>query len=171
MFDFRRATVFCLGYFLSKHTINRYAKHLGECPPGLPWLYACVYDWTLRSLTMAQKTVNEHREQIKRSNGLNALSHLHPWWQTYGVPVFFSFSLLPPTSAENLAWKKMPSSSKLAKQPMTRYKVLFVAGTYCSILLFVMFGSWQSLEAQTFKCKSSGSKPVSQAASGVLPFV
>jgi len=30
MFDFRQATVFCLGYRLSKHKMNRYAKNLGD---------------------------------------------------------------------------------------------------------------------------------------------
>ena len=35
MLDFRRATVFCLGYRLSKHKITRYAKNFGEAwAPG-----------------------------------------------------------------------------------------------------------------------------------------
>jgi len=33
IFDFRRATVFCLGYRLSEHKITRYAKNLGALAP------------------------------------------------------------------------------------------------------------------------------------------
>jgi len=40
MFDFRRATVFCLGYRLSKHKTIRYYKNFGgNC---LPWLHPCT---------------------------------------------------------------------------------------------------------------------------------
>jgi len=36
-FDFRRATVFCLGHRLPKHKITRYAKNLrGHGPLALP---------------------------------------------------------------------------------------------------------------------------------------
>ena len=34
MFEFRRTTVFYLGYRLSKHKMNRYAKNLGAWPLG-----------------------------------------------------------------------------------------------------------------------------------------
>jgi len=39
MFDFKLATVFCLGYRLSKHKITTYFKKLwGAWPRGPPWL-------------------------------------------------------------------------------------------------------------------------------------
>jgi len=34
-FDFRRVTVFCLGYRPSKHKMTRYAKNLGVMAPWL----------------------------------------------------------------------------------------------------------------------------------------
>jgi len=36
MFDFRLATVFCLGYRLSKHKMTRYFKNLGVHDPVGP---------------------------------------------------------------------------------------------------------------------------------------
>jgi len=38
MFDFRRATVFCLESRLLKHIITRYTKNWGAWPPGPFWL-------------------------------------------------------------------------------------------------------------------------------------
>jgi len=38
MFDFRLATVFCLGYRLSKHKMTRYFKNLGGMEPWASWL-------------------------------------------------------------------------------------------------------------------------------------
>jgi len=38
MFDFRRATLFCLRHHFSKHAIIRYAKNLGGTAPFPPWL-------------------------------------------------------------------------------------------------------------------------------------
>ena len=38
MFDFRRATVFCLGYRLSQLKITKYDKNLGDILPESPWL-------------------------------------------------------------------------------------------------------------------------------------
>jgi len=42
MFDFRRATIFCLGHRFSKHKITRCAKSLGGMAPWAPPGY--VYD-------------------------------------------------------------------------------------------------------------------------------
>jgi len=36
MFDFRRKTLFCLGYRLSKHKMTIYSKHLGAIVPLAP---------------------------------------------------------------------------------------------------------------------------------------
>jgi len=36
MFDFRQATVFCLGYRPSKHKMTRYANNLGGVVPWAP---------------------------------------------------------------------------------------------------------------------------------------
>ena len=44
MFDFRRATVFCLGYRISKHKMTRYAKNLGHGPLAPP---GYAYDKTI----------------------------------------------------------------------------------------------------------------------------
>jgi len=42
MFDFRRITLFCLGYHLSKHKITVHAKNFGR---GIaPWLRLCNPD-------------------------------------------------------------------------------------------------------------------------------
>jgi len=40
MFDFRLATVFCLGHRFSKQKMTRYANICGAWPPGPPG-YAC----------------------------------------------------------------------------------------------------------------------------------
>jgi len=42
MFDFRRIALFCLGYSVSKHKMNAYAKNFGDSwPPWTPWLRLC----------------------------------------------------------------------------------------------------------------------------------
>jgi len=43
MFDFRLATVFCLGHRLSKHKMTRYFKNLVGMVPWDPTGYG--YDW------------------------------------------------------------------------------------------------------------------------------
>jgi len=40
VFDFRWATVFCLGYRLSKHKMTRYAKNVGGMAPWALSVYA-----------------------------------------------------------------------------------------------------------------------------------
>jgi len=49
-FNFRRATVFCLGYRLSKHEITRYAKIWGVMAP---WLRLCLQPVCSRTLLPA----------------------------------------------------------------------------------------------------------------------
>ena len=50
LFDFRRVTVFCLGYCLSKHKTTKYAKNLGGCPPGY------TYDASVKLCALAART-------------------------------------------------------------------------------------------------------------------
>jgi len=45
MFDFRRATVFSVGYRLSKHKMTTYSKNLGSWPLGsFGYAYAVTAD-------------------------------------------------------------------------------------------------------------------------------
>jgi len=46
MFDFRRITLFCFGYHLSKRKMTIYAKHFGgSWPPGPSPGYAYEYKY------------------------------------------------------------------------------------------------------------------------------
>lgn len=81
MFNFRRATVFCLWRRISRHKMTKYAKHFwGVFPPASPWLRLWV--WRLDFEVYVSKSVGlelfvlTHELQYSRKGKTNNRSCL-----------------------------------------------------------------------------------------------
>ena len=84
MFDFKRATVFCLGYRLSKPKITRYSKYLGEAmAPGYVHAIGTIYV----TKTIALKATERLRyvlSDLEQQSTLTSASTV--WFPKWAVP-------------------------------------------------------------------------------------